>query len=225
MDNKEEKTENKAKKVGIIKRLWRWLWQPNAKWALGTLVFSGIIIGILLWGGFNWAMELSNSEEFCISCHEMKDNVYEEYKETIHYTNRTGVRAVCSDCHVPKEWIYKVVRKVQATKELYHKIIGTIDTPEKFRANRLEMAMREWTRMKKTDSRECRNCHDFASMDLDKQEPRSADKHDPFVWDAIDGIKPKKTCIDCHRGIAHKLAPGAEEAAVELFKQLELEGQ
>ena len=201
--------------------IWDMFKRPSSRYSMGGLLLTGIAAGVIFWGGFNTAMEATNNEGFCISCHEMETNVYEEYKETIHYTNRTGVRAVCSDCHVPKEWIFKVVRKVQATKELYHKIVGTIDTPEKFNANRLEMAMREWTRMKKTDSRECRNCHEFASMDLDKQESRSADKHDPYVWDAIDGIEPKKTCIDCHRGIAHKLAPGAEEAAVELFKLLE----
>lgn len=221
MNANEEKPAGAPPKPGIVRCLWRWLWHPSAKWALGTLVLAGMVVGILLWGGFNWAMEMTNTEKFCISCHEMETNVYEEYKETIHYTNRTGVRAVCSDCHVPKEWTHKVVRKILATKELFHKIAGTIDTPEKFNANRLEMAKREWTRMKLTDSRECRNCHEFASMNLDKQESRSADKHDPFVWDAIDGIKPEKTCIDCHRGIAHKLAPGAEEAAVELFRYLE----
>ena len=221
MNTTEEKPEGDAHRPGIIKRLWRWLWHPNAKWALGTLVLSGVVVGVLFWGGFHWALEMTNTEEFCISCHEMETNVYEEYKETIHYSNRTGVRAICSDCHVPKEWIYKVIRKIKATKELYHKVIGTIDTPEKFNAHRLEMATREWTRMKNNDSRECRNCHNFASMDLDKQESRSADRHDPYVWDAIEGKEPEKTCIDCHRGIAHKLAPGAEEAAVELFKRLE----
>ncbi|MFO1189539.1 MAG: NapC/NirT family cytochrome c [Alphaproteobacteria bacterium] len=42
----------------------------------------------------------------------MRDNVYAEYTNTIHNQNRTGVRATCSDCHVPREWIHKMVRKV-----------------------------------------------------------------------------------------------------------------
>jgi nitrate/TMAO reductase-like tetraheme cytochrome c subunit len=50
--------------------------------------------------------------------------VYQEYTDTIHYTNRTGVRATCPDCHVPKDWVHKFVRKIQATNELYHHFKG-----------------------------------------------------------------------------------------------------
>jgi len=151
-----------------------------------------------VWGGFNTALEVTNEEEFCIGCHEMKNNVYEEYKQTIHYTNRSGVRATCPDCHVPKEWTHKIIRKIKASKELWGKMTGVIDTPEKFQAHRKEMAMREWQRMKDTDSRECRNCHNFESMDFSEQGKRSRVQHDI-------GFEEGKTCIDCHKGIAHEL--------------------
>lgn len=82
--------------------LWGKLKQPSVRYSLGVLLLVGFVSGIIFWGGFNTAMEMTNTEQFCISCHEMRDNVYPEYKETIHYTNRTGVRAVCSDCHSPK---------------------------------------------------------------------------------------------------------------------------
>ncbi|NNJ92556.1 MAG: cytochrome c-type protein NapC, partial [Gammaproteobacteria bacterium] len=95
--------------------------------SIGVLLVA-FVVGIFFWGGFNWAMEATNTEEFCISCHEMRENVYVEYVNTIHYSNRTGVRATCPDCHVPKEWVYKVKRKIQATNELYHKALGSIDT-------------------------------------------------------------------------------------------------
>ena len=180
---------------------------------ISWVLLTGIVLGILLWGGFNWALALTNTETFCISCHEMKDTVYQELQETVHWSNRTGVRATCPDCHVPKDWSHKIVRKIQASNEIFHKIMGTIDTPEKFEEHRLELALSEWKRMKKTDSRECRNCHHFASMDLDKQDERSADRHEPHVWEAVDGKTPSKTCIDCHKGIAHHLAEGWEEAA------------
>ncbi|OOZ38149.1 NapC/NirT family cytochrome c [Solemya elarraichensis gill symbiont] len=181
------------------------------KWC-SSMVFVGIGVGVLLWGGFHWSLELTNTEEFCISCHEMESTVYQELQETIHWSNRTGVRATCPDCHVPKEWIHKVYRKIRASNELYHKFLGTIDTPEKFEDYRLTMAMNEWKRMKSTNSRECRNCHDFASMDLDKQDERSAERHDPHVWEVEDGKDPSLTCIDCHKGIAHSLPEGWEEA-------------
>ena len=89
------------------------------------------VAGIVFWGGFNWALEATNKESFCISCHEMEENVFREYQNTVHYTNRTGVRATCPDCHVPKEWGPKMIRKIQASNEVLHKILGSIDTPEK----------------------------------------------------------------------------------------------
>ena len=149
----------------------------TAKKAL-TLLLIGVVVGIIFWGGFNTAMEATNTETFCISCHEMEANVYKELQDTIHYTNRTGVRATCPDCHVPKDWVHKIVRKVQASNELYHHFMGTIDTRQKFEAKRMELAQNVWTAMKKTDSRECRNCHNFDSMDYDKQDARSSTRHE-----------------------------------------------
>ncbi|MCF6224689.1 MAG: NapC/NirT family cytochrome c [Xanthomonadales bacterium] len=163
--------------------------------SVGAALFF-MLVGVIFWGGFNTAMEATNTMEFCISCHEMEDNVYEEYKETKHFLNRSGVRASCSDCHVPDPWVHKVVRKIKASKELLHKALGTIDTPEKFDAHRLVMARRVWSAMKSTDSRECRNCHDFDSMEPEDQKKRSVKQH-------LAGMQSGNTCIDCHKGIAH----------------------
>lgn len=186
---------------GLIARIWAVASRPSARFSLGALVIAGGIAGVLGWGAFNWSMELSNTEAFCVSCHEMRSTVYKELQETVHFTNRTGVRATCPDCHVPKEWAYKLVRKIQATNELFHKIMGTIDTPEKFEAQRLAMANNVWASMKATDSRECRNCHSNESMDLAKQSRPAQRMHRL-------GIERKQTCIQCHQGIAHSLPAG-----------------
>ena len=105
----------------IICRFWQVLNKPSMKFSLGAILVVGFVAGILFWGGFNTAMEMTNNEQFRISCHEMEDNVYEEYKETIHYSNRTGVRATCPDCHVPKEWQHKVVVKYRHLMNYYIK--------------------------------------------------------------------------------------------------------
>ena len=179
-------------------QLWHWLKTPSAKYSAGFLISMSFIAGIIFWGGFNTAMELSNTETFCISCHEMEENVYKEYQDTVHYNNRSGVRATCPDCHVPKVWHHKVMRKIRATNELFHKMLGSIDTPKKFEAKRLELAHHVWDEMKENDSRECRNCHDYQSMDYVAQKRRSVKQH-------IKGFDEGKTCIDCHKGIAHSL--------------------
>lgn len=182
----------------ILCRIWQALKKPSVTYSLGTLLIVGFISGIIFWGGFNTAMEMTNNEEFCISCHEMEDNVFQEYKQTIHYSNRTGVRATCPDCHVPKEWHHKVVRKIQASNELLHKALGSINTREKFEGKRLELASHVWKAMKDTDSRECRNCHNFEYMDFVEQGRRAVKAHS-------EGLEEGKTCIDCHKGIAHEL--------------------
>ena len=194
-------SENSGSKVS---RWWAALRKPSVKYSLIALLTGGFFSGILFWGAFNTGMEATNTMEFCIGCHEMKDNVYAEYKYTIHYSNRSGVRAVCSDCHVPKDWTHKIIRKVQASKEVWGKITGVIDTKEKFEANRLRLAENEWARMKASDSRECRNCHSFDSMDAEKQKLRGAKMH-KIAKDE------KKTCIDCHKGIAHQKPKGMKE--------------
>lgn len=194
-DNKEPCLTRMCRLLGRLRR-------PSTTMALGTLLSVGFVAGVIFWGGFNWSMEATNTEAFCITCHEMEDNVYQEYKETIHYSNRTGVRATCPDCHVPKTWIHKVVRKIKASNELYHKLLGTINTREKYEAKRLELATNVWKVMEETDSRECRNCHSFEYMDFPSQEKRSRNSHDKAMTDG-------KTCINCHKGIAHELPAGA----------------
>lgn len=179
-------------------RLWR---KPRSRWLLGIPIggYLLFVFGVLFWTGFNTAMELSNSEAFCISCHVMEANVYQEYKQSVHYSNRTGVRAECADCHVPKNWFHKVNRKVVATfHEVPHWMLGTINTREKFEARRLYLADRVWTTMRKNDSRECRNCHEAEHMDTEKQDRFSARRHER-------GFAKGETCIDCHKGVAHLL--------------------
>ncbi len=183
---------------GTLKRWWTAINRPSAKYSLLAISAVSVIFGIAFWGAFNTGMEATNTLEFCIGCHEMNDNVYQEYKKTIHYSNRTGVRAVCSDCHVPKDWTHKIMRKIKASNEVWGKLTGYVDTKEKFESHRMELASNEWQRMKASGSRECRNCHDFDAMGNQVQKQTVYSKH----------MKAKdegQTCIDCHKGIAHHL--------------------
>ncbi len=181
----------------FLSKFWRWFMEPSRRIGRGALIIVGAVLGVVFWGGFNTYMEYTNTMGFCISCHEMRTTVYEEYKTTVHYKNPSGVRAICSDCHVPKEWTAKLFRKIRATNELYHKVVGTIDTPEKFEAKRLELAEHVWAEMKGNNSRECRNCHSYDAMHFEKQSRRAAEK-------MREGLEKGETCIDCHKFVAHK---------------------
>lgn len=193
-------------KTRMSSKLFRLLLKPSTRYSLGALLIAGFIGGILFWGALHWSVELSNSEAFCISCHEMSW-VYEEYKQQAHYRNASGVRATCSDCHVPKEWGPKMKRKIQATfKELPRKISGKINTREKFEAHRLELAESVWATMKANDSQECRNCHSQESMELESQDSSARKKHS-----LERRLEKGETCIDCHKGISHELPEGYVE--------------
>ena len=162
------------------------------------------VAGMLALTGFHSGLAATNNLEFCISCHEMADNNFQEYKKTVHYQNRTGVRATCPDCHVPKDTGAKLLRKSEAANDVWPTMIGTIDTRDKFEAHRLEMAQREWARMKANDSATCRSCHSFEGMSAEDQRPKTYARH-------MKAKDESKTCIDCHKGIAHQLPKGYVE--------------
>lgn len=188
--------------MNAIKSLFNWLrrllFKPSAKIGLGLLIIIGFAGGVWFWAGFNAGMQATNTEEFCTSCHTMGDNMLPELKKTVHFKNRTGVRAECSDCHVPHDFTAKVARKMQASREVLSQLMGDIGTREKFLDHRVVLAQREWGRFKANDSKECRTCHDYDSMDFDKMRVtsqmimRSAAERDA-------------SCLDCHKGIAHEL--------------------
>lgn len=181
--------------LNLLKRLWVTMKSPSSA-SMGFILLLGFTGGIIFWGGFNTGMEATNTEQFCSGCHAP---IVKEIRETIHYSNRSGVRAICSDCHVPHNWTDKIVRKVQASKELVAFAMGTINTEEKFQNRRGYLANREWHRMKENDSQECRNCHEFEFMDFSEQGARSVKQHATAL------ASGEKTCVDCHKGIAHQL--------------------
>jgi nitrate/TMAO reductase-like tetraheme cytochrome c subunit len=165
---------------------------PGTK-CVGVFVFLLGAIAIL---GVDQGLSYTNTTEFCTSCHSQQFP-FEEYKQSAHYTNVSGVRAGCADCHVPKSLGPKLLAKVMAAKDVYHELAGTIDTAEKFESHRWTMANRVWDKMRATDSRECRSCHTFGAMNIDSQDKTARKKHRRAREDG-------ETCIECHTGVAHE---------------------
>jgi cytochrome c-type protein NapC len=186
-----------------------------------TLGLGVLVVALLLAGGFAIAgaagLAWTNTESFCIGCHEMRENVYAEFKGTPHDTNRTGVRAICSNCHVPHEPGPMLLRKVRATFELWGHLTGKIDTKKKFETHRYDMAKRVWTRMVQTDSLECRNCHTRDAMQKSKQSEKAQDRHAKADAEGL-------TCIECHYAIAHN-EPEGELGPKEIKAALKKDGK
>lgn len=170
---------------------------PARRWYAGRVGAVLLLVagGLLAFAG-EAAVHRTNDMRFCISCHEMHDNNYAEYRDTIHSRNRTGVTATCSDCHVPHDLLPLLARKLGAANDVVQHVAGTIDTREQFQAHRLELAKRVWSYMEASDSRECRSCHDAAAMDPAQQGKTAQKQH-------LKLATGERTCIDCHYGIAH----------------------
>ena len=161
---------------------------------MGVLAL-GVVVGIVGVLAFDWTMHATNTDEFCTSCHGLSI-AQEQLMKTSHYINRSGMVASCSDCHVPKEFVPKMVRKVEAVREVWGSIQGVIDTPEKYAAHAPAMKEREIARLKANDSQECRNCHQTEHMLSVIQSSKAQRFHRALK-------NNRRTCIDCHAGIAH----------------------
>ncbi len=177
----------------------------SRRWGLGALLAAGFFLGALFWAGFNTVVASTNTLEFCISCHEMRAYAFTEYQESTHYASRSGLRPNCANCHVPPGFFPKMAVKIRATfVEIPAKMLGTIDTPEKYESRREELAQRVWARMRANDSAACRACHDVNAMSPQEQALRAVREHEA-------GFAEGETCIDCHQGIAHRLPAAMEE--------------
>lgn len=172
------------------------LLSPSPTHSVLALVGIGLLLGVLGVIAFNATLHATSTESFCISCHEMEDNAFAQLQKTSHYNNATGVRPTCSDCHVPQEFVPKMIRKIEAAREVWGTITGIIDTPEKYAAHAPAMKAREIARLQANDSQECRNCHETERMLAAVQSAKAQRYHKARRMN-------DKTCIDCHAGIAH----------------------
>ena len=189
-----------------MRSIWIVLRSPSARFSLGALLLGGILIGSAGLMTANVMLHETSTDEFCMSCHELEVNIGREYEGMSHARNGRGIRVTCSDCHLPKPFVPKMMRKMRAVAEIYHHVLGTIDTPAKFEGHRMIMASRVWAEMNVTDSRECRDCHKADLWDVAAQKEKAREYH-------VGALAKDKTCIDCHKGVAHKLPEGILEDA------------
>lgn len=111
----------------------------RARWKLLLgLAARGLLFSFMLMTVGAPGLAWTNTEEFCNSCDELKDNVYAENKGSTHDQNRTGVQVICPDCHVLRQPGPMIMRNMMASLELGgHFVFKSISTKQKFEAKRL----------------------------------------------------------------------------------------
>lgn len=185
-------------------RLWRALHRFFGSPLRGLLGLgaAAIVLGL----SFVVAEELNirgNSTEFCISCHSMKTYVYEEFKQSKHYTNASGVRPECGQCHVAKRFWPAVYDHMMGTHDLISEHTNDWSTPEKFEEKRSKMAEKARLKMFNENSHTCRECHKMEAIAPTRKRGQRAHE------DAI--RKGRTNCIACHYNLVHKEAPLTEK--------------
>lgn len=179
----------------MLSRIRQFLFSPSTTYSVFIILVSGIVIGFVAVVGTLVTMNVTSSNQFCQVCHEMNIAV-SEYKSSSHYANSVGIQASCADCHLTHRYPAKLFAKASKIKDLWHHLLGSIDTPEKYEKKRLVMAEIEWKHLQDSDSETCRYCHSIKRMS--KQTLHAERAHARAVNNEI-------TCIVCHIGVAHKL--------------------
>ena len=189
--------------------------RPHSKWLLGIPLggFVAFVLGAVALGTTNYVLHETSTTEFCYACHSHEAFIKPEYEASSHFSNVSGVRAGCSDCHLPHDnWFELVWTKAVVSLDIIPELAGKLDTAEKYEEHRAEMAESVWRQFKGNDSRFCRSCHSIDAMDLENQERRTARQHSRAEENG-------ETCIDCHYGIVH-VEP---ENATEIIERLQEE--
>lgn len=196
-----------------LRNLWRTLNKPARYLTVGTVALSAFIMGMIFWGGFNTGLHHTSTQEFCMTCHTPDKAPTSELMKTVHWSNNVGVPATCPDCHIPHDWTQMMGIKVAALRDIYGQITGTIDTPEKYEAKRLEMATVVWKMYDRNKSQNCKNCHQYKKMKWDEMSPMAVKQMKPAA-------EKDQSCIDCHKGIAHHLPKMGTSRAPQLIAEV-----
>jgi nitrate/TMAO reductase-like tetraheme cytochrome c subunit len=192
-----ERGDRDARRGGFFSSAWRRLSTPSARWSVMALLVVGLLIGAGATIATQVMVTTTGTNEFCGgACHSMQW-VAQEYRQSAHHINRTGVSAGCHDCHIPHGYPELLWYKAKAgLHDAIQEARGVISTEEKFKKERLRLAKAVWAEFKANNSENCQHCHSFNAEVVSKQKEFVRPMHQQFLSKAA-------TCIDCHKGVAH----------------------
>lgn len=157
--------------------------------------FPGIIIGAALITGGNKMLNVTSSNDYCISCHihPMADA---SWKKSVHYETQSGYRVACVECHLPpKGQGYLWAKGTTGLRDLW-----SMWTKDSASFNWDERSRLEFARTYVYES-SCIKCHE--NLFPAKLTKAGEDAHLYYT-------QTKKTdelhCINCHLNAGHFIA-------------------
>ena len=181
----------------------------SIRWSVVLLLALGAAIGLVIAGTTTWMVNTTSTNQFCANqCHSMQWAAA-AYERGPHYINAVGVRATCSDCHVPFEnepatpfqYVFGTLwtKAVSGTKDAIGEARGTIADETKWNAERPRLSAETRAWFKETGSATCRGCHHLEAF------PSTG----PSAFHA-DLIKaPTVNCVQCHANVGHNFSAAA----------------
>ena len=164
--------------------------------------------------GPRWSASVAQQDDQCLACHS--DNVAEHWDDALHMANKLTC-VTCHDMHTDNDKalnphtqadVCTICHKVQ--KDGIHAIRDlTSDNPVCTTCHNPHGDQRPVGMMLANRSEGCRTCHNLVEMQLRNSGSEKARSYHKVM------AQKDRTCLDCHRGVAHGPA-GAVEPFIPL---------
>jgi formylglycine-generating enzyme required for sulfatase activity/nitrate/TMAO reductase-like tetraheme cytochrome c subunit len=170
----------------LRKKSWRWI-----------LPVAGLFIGAGLILGTNRLVQNTSTDEYCQSCH-IHTGADEAWIQSTHYSNESGVRVGCAECHLPPKGSFKHFRTKVRTglHDLYAYKFKDHESFDWERKQQLEYAVHI------VFNESCEKCHQNLFP-----KGLSEDGGKAHLYYDMNAKKLDLHCINCHLDAGHHL-PG-----------------
>ncbi|QSX33729.1 NapC/NirT family cytochrome c [Shewanella avicenniae] len=185
---------------------WRALFKPSAKFSILSLLVIGIVVGVVGYFATQQTLHATSSDAFCMSCHS-NHSLRDEVMASAHGNGRAGVTVQCQDCHLPHNPVKYLVKKIIVSKDLYGFLtIDGFNTQAWLDENRKEQADHALKYFRSNDSDNCQHCHTRIYTNQPESMKTIAKKMHEMNFKKEED--KRKTCVDCHKGVAHVYPKG-----------------
>lgn len=157
--------------------------------------------------GPRWSSSAAAQDETCLACHE--DNVSRHWRDALHMENNVTCVS-CHDSHVTEDKVFHAAGQLEVCtvchkeqKDGVHGIHEQLtDNPACTTCHSPHDDRSALSSMLDNRSEGCRSCHDLVAMSANTNVTDKAKSYHKVM------VKPDRTCLDCHQGVAHVSAKG-----------------
>lgn len=154
------------------------------------LAALGIAVPVI-WGVTQIGIKQTSDYTFCGGCHSMQPMVTSYLQDTHGGENPAGIRATCSDCHLPHDdpFTYLKQKSINGAWDVWMEFVVGADT--------VDWHAKRERREEFTYESGCLSCHN-ALTKSSVSTPATVVAHGPLV----NGTETKH-CVSCHEHVGH----------------------